>query len=97
MKKSILSFVLAGSMLLISLFLASCGGGDEVNNQQKQVKEHVHQEGEEHDMELNHKETDTETSTEHTYSCTMHPEVKGVKGDQCSKCGMDLHMEEHEH
>jgi hypothetical protein len=26
----------------------------------------------------------------HTYACPMHPEVTGVKGDKCSKCGMDL-------
>lgn len=26
----------------------------------------------------------------HTYACPMHPEVTGMKGDKCSKCGMDL-------
>ena len=24
------------------------------------------------------------------YACPMHPEIKGAKGDKCSKCGMDL-------
>ena len=24
------------------------------------------------------------------YACSMHPEVKGKKGDKCSKCGMEL-------
>ena len=24
------------------------------------------------------------------YACSMHPEVQGKKGEQCSKCGMDL-------
>lgn len=24
------------------------------------------------------------------YACPMHPEVTGKKGDNCSKCGMDL-------
>lgn len=24
------------------------------------------------------------------YSCSMHPEVTGMKGEKCSKCGMDL-------
>ncbi|WP_394202590.1 heavy metal-binding domain-containing protein [Shewanella waksmanii] len=24
------------------------------------------------------------------YACPMHPEVQGVKGDSCPKCGMDL-------
>lgn len=31
----------------------------------------------------------TETSSE-LYSCPMHPEVKGKKGEACSKCGMEL-------
>lgn len=25
-----------------------------------------------------------------TYACPMHPEVTGIEGDSCSKCGMDL-------
>lgn len=25
-----------------------------------------------------------------TYTCPMHPEVTGNKGDSCPKCGMDL-------
>ncbi|MBV7316326.1 heavy metal-binding domain-containing protein [Shewanella sp. NIFS-20-20] len=30
-------------------------------------------------------------STQHqSYDCPMHPEVTGVKGDSCPKCGMDL-------
>jgi len=39
------------------------------------------------------KETQTvekTTSTEKTYACAMHPEVKGKKGDTCSKCSMAL-------
>ena len=24
------------------------------------------------------------------YACEMHPEITGMKGDKCSKCGMDL-------
>jgi hypothetical protein len=24
------------------------------------------------------------------YTCSMHPEVTGVKGDKCPKCEMDL-------
>jgi uncharacterized paraquat-inducible protein A len=26
----------------------------------------------------------------HSFACPMHPEVKGVNGDKCSKCGMKL-------
>lgn len=24
------------------------------------------------------------------YACPMHPEIKGKKGEDCSKCGMEL-------
>ena len=24
------------------------------------------------------------------YACEMHPEIEGMKGDKCSKCGMEL-------
>ena len=30
------------------------------------------------------------THQESTYTCPMHPDVKGTKGDKCPKCGMDL-------
>lgn len=30
------------------------------------------------------------TNDEALYACPMHPEVIGKKGEQCSKCGMDL-------
>lgn len=41
------------------------------------------------------KSTETKTEKESTpaeqlYSCKMHPEVTGKKGDKCPKCGMDL-------
>ncbi len=32
---------------------------------------------------------------EHIFACPMHPEVKGLEGENCSKCGMPLeHMDE---
>ncbi|MEO7530093.1 MAG: DUF3347 domain-containing protein [Sediminibacterium sp.] len=41
------------------------------------------------------------TKEETLYACQMHPEVKGKKGDKCSKCGMDLTVPveatEHDH
>lgn len=30
------------------------------------------------------------TDHKNVYTCPMHPEVKGQKGDRCPKCGMDL-------
>lgn len=32
----------------------------------------------------------TENADSQLYSCPMHPEVKGQKGEACSKCGMEL-------
>jgi len=31
------------------------------------------------------------------YTCTMHPEISGNKGDECPKCGMTLVLKEHDH
>ncbi len=38
-------------------------------------------------MDKNHH---VEASMDQGYSCVMHPEVKGNKGDKCPKCGMEL-------
>ena len=34
--------------------------------------------------------TATSEPVAEVFSCEMHPEVKGSKGEKCSKCGMDL-------
>ena len=34
--------------------------------------------------------TETTSTSSELYACPMHPEVKGKKGDECSKCGMEL-------
>ena len=34
--------------------------------------------------------TKTAEVTSQLYSCSMHPEIKGKKGESCSKCGMEL-------
>ncbi len=31
------------------------------------------------------------------YTCTMHPEISGNKGDKCPKCGMTLVLKDHDH
>jgi len=45
-------------------------------------------------VSCNHKtkeaENVTKSDTTQIFSCPMHPEVTGKKGDECSKCGMDL-------
>ncbi len=45
--------------------------------------------------EVSQDDETTQTETKHSetamaYACPMHPEVKGKKGDTCSKCGMDF-------
>jgi len=41
---------------------------------------------------------DAATADAVVYTCPMHPEVTGNKGDKCPKCEMDLVMQEgHEH
>ena len=34
--------------------------------------------------------TETSTSSNELFSCSMHPEITGKKGEKCSKCGMEL-------
>lgn len=34
--------------------------------------------------------TSEEIVQEYTHACSMHPEVKGMEGYKCTKCGMDL-------
>jgi hypothetical protein len=58
--------------------------------------------------EMNHNK-DQQQHHEAQYTCPMHPEVTGNKGDECGKCGMELtepvqatsahmdNMEHHEH
>ena len=62
------------------LFIGAC------NNEPKQNKST--------DVKVTAPETKTEVKTDTlhaaVYSCPMHPEVKGKKGDKCPKCGMAL-------
>jgi Heavy metal binding domain len=33
---------------------------------------------------------EVKADTAQVFACPMDPEIKGKKGDKCSKCGMDL-------
>lgn len=44
-----------------------------------------------HDSTMNHNDSKM-MNHPGMYSCPMHPEVHGNKGDKCSECGMDLTM-----
>ncbi len=45
-------------------------------------------------VSCNHKTKETENNTsvnsKDIFACPMHPEITGKKGDDCSKCGMEL-------
>lgn len=40
--------------------------------------------------ETENKTTETSTNSNEIYACSMHPEITGKKGEECSKCGMEL-------
>jgi len=89
MKKSIIIIgVLVAIVVTSTVFVTSCTG--KKNEQQEQTEDagHQHAEGEEHEsMEMD------STNVDHhqiAYACPMHPEVTGKEGDKCSKCGMKL-------
>jgi len=50
--------------------------------------EHVHMD--EYTEKSVKNEIQSDTSHVHIYSCPMHPEVTGKKGEKCSKCEMQL-------
>jgi hypothetical protein len=35
-------------------------------------------------------QTEDESENSSSYACPMHPEITGEKGDECTKCGMNL-------
>ena len=41
-------------------------------------------------MKMMNKKKTTKKVVAEVYTCPMHPEVVGVKGGKCPKCGMDL-------
>lgn len=45
-------------------------------------------------VSCNHKSKETENNTSvnsnEIFACPMHPKVTGKKGEDCSKCGMEL-------
>jgi hypothetical protein len=67
----------AGSTVLIS-----CGPGS-----QKESDSSV-----QHDMDMDHDQSgdNDKISLAAIFACPMHPEITGVEGDKCSKCGMEL-------
>ena len=65
--------------IALSIFLFACGGA-EPQGQGKAT-------GSDSTRAM---EGTTVAGDEVAYACPMHPEVTGMKGDSCPKCGMDL-------
>lgn len=71
---------------------AGCQQGSD--NQEKQEHHdhdgHEHHEGEAGHDDMHKEHMDEESMDENKAICPMHPEITGEKGDDCSKCGMQL-------
>ena len=78
MKKSILIIGTIIAFTAGSTVFTSCGSN---THSEDEATEH-------HDVDSNSEHS--ETLVEATHVCPMHPEVTGLAGDTCSKCGMDL-------
>lgn len=90
MKKSILTIGTILAFIAGGTLFTSCGSNTQSD------KESTEQSNMEMDSEH------SESMAEATHVCPMHPEITGLEGDTCSKCGMDLTLaeaseEEHQH
>ncbi len=88
MKTLILTLGIVLALFIGSTMFSSCGSGSQKKTETSE--EHMMDDHEHEAMSA-------------IYTCSMHPEVKGKKGDKCPKCGMELvladadsHKEEHE-
>jgi len=76
MKKSILTIGTILAFTAGSTLFTSCGSNTQSGDEAT----------EQNDMDSEQ----SETIAEATHVCPMHPEITGLEGDTCSKCGMDL-------
>lgn len=84
MKKiTILSAVLAVSMII------SCkqDNNHDMDDESHMMNDSTMMHNDSTMMNDDHKMMNDETAM---FSCPMHPEVQGKKGDKCSECGMEL-------
>ena len=82
MKTLILTLGIVFALLAGSTTFMSCSSGN--NKKAESTEQHMMDE-QEHEMADHDHE-----AMEAVYTCPMHPEVKGKKGDKCPKCGMEL-------
>ena len=79
MKRTILTFATIIAFTAGSTLLTSCGSNTSSEDESTEQHDMNSDEGEHND-----------TMAEATHVCPMHPEITGLEGDTCSKCGMDL-------
>ncbi|WP_223151102.1 heavy metal-binding domain-containing protein [Flavobacterium sp. GP15] len=77
--------------LLLGLFLIITSCKQQTSEGNSNKKSHMMNDSKmmNHDSTMIHN-SDKKMDTNISYSCPMHPEVIGSKGDKCPKCGMDL-------
>lgn len=73
-------------ILLLTLLLTACGGTSEPAGATSSPTTAT----EGHDHGASGGSHDHAARADGGYACPMHPEVKGKKGDRCSKCNMFL-------
>lgn len=78
MKRIILTIGTIITLTAGSTLFISCGSNTHSEDESEST--------EQHDMDSEH----SDTIAEATHVCPMHPEIAGLEGDTCSKCGMDL-------
>lgn len=89
MKKIIFSIILA------AFVLTSCkqNPNEKTNNQPRHMDDnHMNDDNmmRDNDSIRMHEKSNTIENHGEVYACPMHPEIKGKKGEFCSKCGMEL-------
>jgi len=100
MINSKLKFVII-ALFAIGLTLTSCGNKSNNNSKTEQTAKQgkedtsayvcpMHCEGSGSDKAGKCPVCNMDYVKNSTYACSMHPEITGIKGDKCSKCGMDL-------
>ncbi len=103
MKKTILTWALAGAFLSGALFLGSCGGNSGNESEQHEHMDgemHEHTDGDMHEHDdMDHEEMMDSTmhdgsETGKVYYCPMHENITQDHPGKCPECGMELVLKE---
>jgi len=89
---SIISLITIITFIGGGIFLSSCGTNTATNEDSSEM--HEAEDHSAHDAETESVEGEDGDAVATTHACPMHPEITGLEGDKCSKCGMDLTLAE---